>query len=126
MKKWLKKRDIILIFVLLLVGIVTLIIWHFLYSETGNKVTVEQRGEEIGTFPLDKDAEIPIEYKGKETNFLVIEDGYCYMKEAECPDHLCIKQGKIDKVGQTIVCMPNQVVVTVVGDDSSGLDSVAK
>ncbi len=126
MKKWLKKRDIILIIVLLLVGIVTLIIWHFLYNETGNKVTVEQRGEEIGTFPLNKDTDIPIEYKGEEVNYLVIEDGYCYMKEAECPDHLCIKQGKIDKVGQTIVCMPNRVVVTVVGDDTSGLDSVAK
>ncbi len=126
MKKWLKKRDIILIIALLLVGIVTLIIWHFLYNETGNKVTVEQRGEEIGTFPLNKDTEIPIEYKGEEVNFLVIEDGYCYMKEAECPDHLCIKQGKIDKVGQTIVCMPNRVVVTVVGGDTSGLDSVAK
>lgn len=126
MKKWLKKRDIILIIALLLVGIVTLIIWHFLYNETGNKVTVEQRGEEIGTFPLNKDTEIPIEYKGEEVNFLVIEDGYCYMKEAECPDHLCIKQGKIDKVGQTIVCMPNRVVVTVVGGDTSGLDSIAK
>lgn len=126
MKKWLKKRDIILIIALLLVGIVTLIIWHFLYNETGNKVTVEQRGEEIGTFPLNNDTEIPIEYKGEEVNFLVIEDGYCYMKEAECPDHLCIKQGKIDKVGQTIVCMPNRVVVTVVGGDTSGLDSVAK
>ena len=58
-------------------------------------------------------------------NKIVIENGYCYMEEAECPDHLCIKQGKVNKSGQTIVCLPNRVVVTVVDSDSSDYDSVA-
>ena len=126
MSKWLKKRDVILIIALLLVGIITLVIWHFIYSTNGNMVKVEQRGNVIGTFSLDEDTEIPILYRKERVNLLIIEDGYCHMEEAECPDHLCIKQGKINKVGQTIVCMPNQVVVTVVGDDDSSLDSVAK
>lgn len=124
MNKWLKKRDIILIISLLLVGIITLVIWHFLYSAKGNMVKVEQRGNVLGTYSLDKDAKIPIEYKGEEVNYLIIEDGYCYMKEAKCPDHLCIKQGKINKVGQTIVCLPNQLFVSVVGEDKSEYDSI--
>ncbi|MCR4612214.1 MAG: NusG domain II-containing protein [Lachnospiraceae bacterium] len=125
MSKWLKKRDIILIAVLLLVGIITLIIWAFIYSDKGKSVTIEQRGEIIGTYSLDKDETINIEYKGKTVNKIIIEDGYCYMQEAECPDHLCIKQGKINKKGQTIVCMPNRVVVSVTDDDESGYDSIA-
>lgn len=125
MNKWLKKRDIILIISLLFIGIIALVIWHFLYSDDGKYVTIEQRNELIGTYPLNVDKEIEIEHRGKLVNKIIIKDGYCYMEEAECPDHLCIKQGKVNKSGQTIVCLPNRVVVTVVDSDSSDYDSVA-
>lgn len=125
MGKWLKKRDIILIVSLLIVGIIALVIWHFVYSVDGKYVTIEQRDNLIGIYPLNVDKEIEIEHRGEVVNKIVIEDGYCYMEEAECPDHLCIKQGKVNKSGQTIVCLPNRVVVTVVDSDSSDYDSVA-
>ena len=126
MSKWLNKRDIILIVALLLVGIIALVIWHFVYSVDGSYITVEQRGNLIGTYPLNVDKEIDIEYRGDVVNKIVIEDGYCHMEEAECPDHLCIKQGKVNKSGQTIVCLPNRVVVTVIDSNNSVYDSVAK
>lgn len=125
MSKWLKKRDIILIISLLLVGIITLVIWHFVYSDNGKYVTIEQRDNLIGIYPLNVDKEIEIEHRGEVVNKIIIEDGYCYMEEAECPDHLCIKQGKVNKSGQTIVCLPNRVVVTVVDSDNSDYDSIA-
>lgn len=125
MNKWLKKRDIILIISLLFIGIIALVIWHFIYSDDGKYVTIEQRNELIGTYPLNVDKEIEIEHRDKVVNKIIIKDGYCYMEEAECPDHLCIKQGKVNKSGQTIVCLPNRVVVTVVDSDSSDYDSVA-
>ena len=124
MNKWLKKRDIILIISLLFIGIIALVIWFFLYSDDGKYVTIEQRNELIGTYPLNVDKEIEIEHRGKVVNKIIIKDGYCYMEEAECPDHLCIKQGKVNKSGQTIVCLPNRVVVTVVDSDSSDYDSI--
>lgn len=125
MNKWLKKRDIILIISLLFIGIIALVIWHFLYSDDGKYVTIEQRNELIGTYPLNVDKEIEIEHRDKVVNKIIIKDGYCYMEEAECPDHLCIKQGKVNKSGQTIVCLPNRVVITVVDSDNSDYDSVA-
>ena len=124
MGKWLKKRDIILIVSLLVVGIIALVIWHFIYSVDGKYVTIEQRDNLIGIYPLNVDKEIEIEHRGEVVNKIVIEDGYCHMEEAECPDHLCIKQGKVNKSGQTIVCLPDRVVVTVVDSDSSDYDSV--
>ena len=125
MSKWIKKRDVILIIALLLVGVITLVIWHFVYSISGNFITVEHRDNIIGTYPLNVDKEIEIEHRGQIVNKIIIEDGYCYMEKAECPDHLCIKQGKIDKVGQTIVCLPNRVVVTVTSDSDAKYDSIA-
>jgi len=124
MGKWLKKRDVILIVSLLIVGIIALVIWHFIYSVDGKYVTIEQRDNLIGIYPLNVDKEIEIEHRGEVVNKIVIEDGYCYMEEAECPDHLCIKQGKVNKSGQTIVCLPNRVVVTVVDSNNSDYDSI--
>ena len=124
MGKWLKKRDIILIVSLLVVGIIALVIWHFIYSVDGKYVTIEQRDNLIGIYPLNVDKEIEIEHRGEVVNKIVIEDGYCYMEEAECPDHLCIKQGKVNKSGQTIVCLPNRVVVTVVDSNNGDYDSI--
>lgn len=124
MGKWLKKRDIILIVSLLIVGIIALVIWHFVYSVDGKYVSIEQRDNLIGIYPLNVDKEIEIEHRGEVVNKIIIEDGYCYMEEAECPDHLCIKQGKVNKSGQTIVCLPNRVVVTVVDSNNSDYDSI--
>ena len=39
------------------------------------------------------------------------------MDDANCPDKLCVKQGKISKDGETITCLPNKVTVTVYGED---------
>jgi hypothetical protein len=66
---------------------------------------------------LHTDTTISIVRGDIETNVLVIQDGYAYMKEADCPDGLCIHQGRIHKAGQSIVCLPNRVVVTIESDD---------
>ena len=52
------------------------------------------------------------------TNILVIRDGYAMLTDADCPDKLCVKQGKIHITGQCITCLPNKLTVTVYGADS--------
>lgn len=50
---------------------------------------------------------------GDVTNTLVIKGGVADMTSADCPDHLCVKQKAISKEGESIICLPNKVVVTV-------------
>ena len=59
------------------------------------------------------------------TNILVIQDGQAWLSEADCPDLLCVKQGKIHYTGQVITCLPNRLTVTVEGGESNGVDLVA-
>ena len=58
------------------------------------------------------------------SNILVIENGEAWLSEANCPDHLCVKMGKIRYNGQTITCLPNRLTVTVEGGESNGVDFV--
>ena len=51
------------------------------------------------------------------SNVLVIKDGYAYMDYADCPDKICIKQGKINKNGQTISCLPNKISISISNND---------
>jgi hypothetical protein len=47
------------------------------------------------------------------------------MKDADCPDKLCEKTGKISKNGETIVCLPHRVVVEIQGGEGN-VDSLVR
>ena len=108
-----KKNDLILIGSILLV-IAIIFAATTLAKEEGAYVVVKVDGEEVGKYSLATDGEY--ELNGG-TNILRIEGGKAYLTEANCPDHLCVKQGKIDETGETITCLPNKLTVTVYGAD---------
>ena len=45
--------------------------------------------------------------------------------EPFCPDGICWKTGWISRAGQSIVCVPNHMTITLEGSDS-GVDSVVR
>lgn len=69
------------------------------------RITVD--GEEYGTYSLAQDQVIAI----GDTNVCEIKNGKVKMTEADCPDHLCMKQKAVGNSGGTIVCLPNKVVI---------------
>ena len=95
-----------------------------LYSIIGQKeagrVVVEVDGEVFGEYELNENQEVLI----NETNILMIENGEANMYEANCPDQICVKHVPISKNGETIVCLPNKVVVTIKEAIAGELDAV--
>ena len=112
--------DIIIIALLLVLSLVALG-FIFITRESGTRVEVEIGGEVILSLGLWQNGEYEI---GDGSNILVIENGEAYLSYADCPDHTCVKTGRIKYVGQTIVCLPNKVTVTVRGA-SGGVDLVS-
>ena len=51
-------------------------------------------------------------------NLLIIKNGRAYVKDASCPDGICSSHSKIYRDGESIVCLPNRVVVTVVSSSN--------
>lgn len=117
-----KKNDYVLIAVILLAAGIIFGGYQFLHRQDGAVVTVSVDGKITGTYSLNEDKEIRI----NDTNTLVIKDGEADMTKADCPDQICVKQKSISKNGETIVCLPNKVVITVISDSSSELDVIAE
>ena len=112
--------DLILIAALLLLAGVLYLVLQAGRQEGGvavvrvNGVETERHSLSVnGTFPLNGGS-----------NILVIRDGQAWLSEANCPDLLCVKQGRIHYTGQVITCLPNRVTVTVEGGESDGVDLV--
>ena len=118
------KNDLILIAAILaVVAILALIL--FLRGE-GTTVRVELDGRVIGSYSLavDREVEILSGENGEEKNLLVIRDGKAYVSSATCPDGICANHRPISRVGESIVCLPHGVVITVVGEDKTQPDII--
>ena len=85
-------------------------------TEPGSSVVVAVDGVQIGEYSLFLDGEYPL---NNGSNILRIENKTACMIEANCPDQLCMRQGKIQYTGQCITCLPNKLTVTVIGGDDS-------
>lgn len=127
MRKRFGRNDIILIAVILIAGIAMLFAWRYFGPGNGARVQVTVDGKVYGTYSLSKEATIEIkDDDGNVTNTLSISGGKADMISADCPDHLCVDQRAISKEKESIICLPNKVVVTVISGKESDIDSISK
>lgn len=118
-----KRNDLVLLAGILLVGAL-LFGWMALRDKEkeGAFAVVTVNGKEYGRYVLAADQTVDIPGP-LGTNRLVIAEGTAWMEAAVCPDHYCMKQGEISKTGQQIICLPNRIVVEIVGGESLELDA---
>jgi Protein of unknown function (DUF1312). len=57
-------------------------------------------------------------------NVIEVSTGRIRVKDADCPDKICVRTGWIDKPGEVIVCLPHKLVIQIIGQPA-GVDSVA-
>jgi hypothetical protein len=55
----------------------------------------------------------------------VIENNTARIKEADCPDELCVHQKEISKTGESIICLPHKLVIRISGGEEKEVDAMA-
>lgn len=105
------RADRRLFFLMLFISIVGLAV-YFGCRPKGDCVVVKVDGKQYGIYSVETNRSIRIP-TSEGMNELVIEDGTVYMKDADCPDRLCVKHGKLTGAQDSIVCLPHKVVVTL-------------
>ncbi|MCR5153554.1 MAG: NusG domain II-containing protein [Lachnospiraceae bacterium] len=95
-------------------------------TKDGAVAVVYINSEKVAEYSLGKNASYTFESYNGGSNVLVIEDGYVYVSDASCPDRICVHHRKINKNGQSIVCLPNRFVVKIENGKEAELDGVTK
>ncbi len=120
-----KKTDILLIVIVLLMAGVLYFSGALRPTKTGGEAVIFVDGQEYKRLPLNQDTTVTVEVDGH-INVVEIKDGYANMTEANCPDKLCVRQKKIHLEHETIVCLPNKVIVEIQNGTENDVDSVAQ
>ena len=117
------RNDLLLAAVLLLLGgALALFLW--LTRQAGGTVAVQIDGKTVMELPLREDARLVLG-EGEHTNTLVIQGGTARVVEASCPDQICVRQGAVQYAGESIVCLPHRLVITVRGGAAGVVDGAA-
>ena len=115
MFKIIKKADIVLFVVLLVLGL-ALSAASLLAGTSGQKVQIEVAGKAYGVYSLAENQTIEINENGH-TNKITIKDGAVQMSYSDCKNQICVNDGEISKTNQSIVCLPNKVLVEITGGE---------
>lgn len=127
--KFLKKGDIIAAAVILAVCAALFLALYVFNNNKGNFVQIEQNGNVIHTMPLDTDAVYYVKTSGEVTNTVEVKNGSVSVTYADCPDQICVNHSPINLSGESIICLPNKMVVSVVetnGNTVNEIDGVAR
>ncbi len=116
--RWWAPGDIVLVLAVMALSIF-LIAQGVAGAGAGSRleVRVNAAGGEILTLPLDADSgELTVRGWGGESR-LEVRGGRARMLDSACPDKLCVKVGWISSPGESVVCLPNRVVIEIVSAD---------
>ena len=112
--KW-RIADFIVIAVVLLLAFG---IWLYpALSSAGEYATIEQDGQ-TQTVSLMQNSELSLPHAT-----ITVSNGNISITQADCPDQVCVKTGQISRSRQSIVCVPNHIVITIHG--KSPVDAIA-
>ncbi|MBQ6501978.1 MAG: NusG domain II-containing protein [Mogibacterium sp.] len=147
MKQFIRKADIILFIVLVAIGLAASAALTLSHGEAGSgaKVIIESGGDLYARYPLAEDRTVvvpapkqtavdapqsypddPAELQYDYYNVVVISNGKVSVTEASCKNQVCVKHGIISRPGESIVCLPNRMVVRIENGsgEGGGYDSV--
>ena len=123
-----KKGDLIIAVILAVAVISWFGINKLSESKDERQIVIETNGNVYKTILMEKgmkQQEIHIELgNGKYIDIVADENG-AYVKDVVCPDKVCQKTGLVSRVNQSIVCLPNKVVVYIDGKTESEVDDIS-
>ncbi len=123
-----KTKTWITIFAILLLIFGALSFWVTQRRADGNIANVYVDGKCVRSVDLSKVTEsfdFTVETKTG-TNVIRVEPGRIRVKEADCPDLVCVHQGWVSDSANPIVCLPHRLVIKIEKETQDGPDTVSK
>jgi hypothetical protein len=94
-------------------------------TQEGKIYTIEVNRKTIHKRSLLTDTIIRVQ--GKTGDILVrTKNGMICISESSCPHKICVKTGWIKKPGESIICVPNRLVVRIEGKKREIVDAITE
>lgn len=115
MRSIIKPFDFVIVLALLALAF---IIYFLPASDADDMLCIYIDGELDRCIDLTKDEYSEFEITSEfGFNKIIIESGKVRVSESSCDNKLEIKAGEISRSGQSLICLPNRLVVTIEGKD---------
>ena len=124
--KYFNKSDAIIYALVLTLLVASFFVWGSALGDTGEFAIISINGHEEMRLPLLVDAEKTVEGFAGLNCTVCIKEGVASITEADCPDKLCVDHSPISRSGESIVCLPARITVTISGTEDSEVDGVAR
>ena len=100
--------------------------WRLAWAPAAETVRVEVAGRLVGEYPLVEARSVRIAGPAGTSVVEIGPDG-ARIAVAPCPQQTCRRQGWVRRQGESIVCVPNQLIVTVTGNAGrAAVDAVSR
>lgn len=113
--KYTKKGDWLLLGSIILIAAV-LFLFLRLASYKAGYVHISYDGADIAVLSLTEDTVYEVESAG--SNTVVISAGKVFVESADCPDQICVKHIPVSMSGETIICLPHKLAITISSKDT--------
>ncbi len=118
-----KKSTLILICVTLVMLFVSGVAAYEVMKKGDNgKIALIYKGDEllyeINLFDVEEPYTITINGDNGKENIIEIREGEVGVISASCPDKLCVKKGFIGDSTLPIICLPNDIMIVVEGEEA--------
>ena len=120
-----KKADVIIIAAVAVILLSAVLAVALAGLKPAGYLEVSVDGEITCSYDLTDDASFDVTTPDGGYVSCVIADGTVDVTEASCPDLLCVRHRPISRTGESIVCLPGKVVLTIRGT-ADELDGVSK
>lgn len=121
-----KRFDLYLASAMVVIALVWFLFNNFL-SDTAETINIYRDNVLIESYSLNEDGEYVINDLNEELMRISVKNGIVDVVYANCKDKLCEHQLAISKNNETIVCLPNKIVVRVEDkktDSETGTDAI--
>ncbi len=119
----LKKGDFFIILAVLLLAAAVFLPFALAPSRSLT-CEITKDGELVKRVRLGAGYHETITLEGAATNTIIIDDAAVYFSQSTCPDQVCVRTGKLTRAGQIAVCLPNRVIVRLIGAQNE-IDALA-
>lgn len=115
-----KQSDILIIVIVLLMAGILFVNFN---KEDNDNLIAKVYYENILKLTIDLNKNNEYDVEGYNGNIhIVVENKKIKVEEENSPKHLCSKQGFISSSYQTIVCLPNKILIKI--EDNNSIDTV--